>query len=658
MNEPVHVVVMGVSGSGKTTVAAILQDRMGWEFAEADEFHPQANIDKMNNGIPLTDEDRWPWLNTIRDWMTNQEKQGKSTVVTCSALKYSYRDVLRRGTAPVIFMHLDGDRELLASRLAARTDHFMPASLLDSQYATLEELRTDELGAVVDIAGSPAEIASEIEQKINKLIEKSEPVPADADSGEALADVGVYGLGVMGAALARNIASRGYTTAVINIDSATTDSFILNHGDDGDFVPKKKVKDFVEAIERPRKILLMVTAGPAVDSVVADLLPHLDSGDIVVDMGNSHFPDTRRREVSLRQRGIYFVGCGTSGGESGALTGPALMVGGADSAYTQLRPLMESIGARADDGATCAVHVGPGESGHFVKMVHNGIEYADMQLIAEIYHLLHESWGLSNSEVADIFAEWNEGELASYLLEISSEILRYSEGDTDFIDLVSDRAAHKGTGAWSTMIATELGVNVSVLSSALFARFASGSKLRARWPESATSNDGGNGGAADTRRAGDQDVTVEELRESLLVAKRVAYAQGFDLIRTASAEFGWEVDLAQVCLGWRAGCIIRGAMLDEFAEILANDGAPEDILLARADDIERWLPSMRKVVSTSTAAGMPVLAMGVALSYMEESRAKRLPTALIQAQRDFFGAHGFERIDQEGVGFHGPWHSN
>ncbi|MGI6786338.1 MAG: NADP-dependent phosphogluconate dehydrogenase [Gleimia sp.] len=648
MNEPIHVVVMGVSGSGKTTVAAILQDRLGWEFAEADEFHPQSNVDKMHRGIPLTDEDRWPWLNTIRDWMTDQEKKGKSTIVTCSALKYSYREVLRRGTAPVIFMHLDGDRELLAGRLAARTDHFMPASLLDSQYATLEELRPDELGAVVDIAGSPAEIASAIEDKLARITGTGDVHADDSASAKAFADVGVYGLGVMGSALARNIANHGFTTAVINIDSATTDSFILSHGDDGDFVATKNVKDFVESLQRPRKILLMVTAGPAVDSVIADLLPHLDSGDIVVDMGNSHFPDTRRREVSLLQRGIYFVGCGTSGGESGALTGPALMIGGADAAYTQLRPLMESIGAKTEDGASCAVHVGPGASGHFVKMVHNGIEYADMQLIAEIYHLLHESWGMSNAEIADVFADWNRGELASYLLEISAEILRYSEDGVDFVDLVSDRASHKGTGAWSTMIGVELGVNVSVLSSALFARFASGSKVRAGWPEVISE-----GGA---RPAG--DVTVEELRQSLLIAKRVAYTQGFELIRAASAEFGWNVDLAQVCLGWRAGCIIRGAMLDEFAEILGQSGHPEDILLAKVKDIERWLPAMRKVVSSATSVGMPVLAMGVSLSFVEESRAKRLPTALIQAQRDFFGAHGFERVDREGVGFHGPWHSD
>ncbi|MDO5035176.1 MAG: NADP-dependent phosphogluconate dehydrogenase [Actinomycetaceae bacterium] len=645
MSEPIHVVVMGVSGSGKTTVAGILQDRWGWEFAEADEFHPQANIDKMHAGIPLTDEDRAPWLKLIREWMTSQEKAGKSTIVTCSALKKGYRDVLREGGAPVVFMHLDGDHSLLASRLAARTDHFMPPSLLDSQFATLEDLTADELGAVVDIAGTPAEIASQIEVKIKELTHDSARTSA-VEPAEATANVGLYGLGVMGSALARNIASRGFKTAVLNIDPQQTDRFMEAYGSQGEFVPAKSAAEFVASLERPRKILVMVTAGAPVDSVLAELSPHLESGDIVVDMGNSNFRDTRRREVAMRQRGLYFVGTGTSGGEEGALTGPALMIGGADAAYEQLRPIFEAIAARAEDGATCAVHVGPDGAGHLTKTLHNGIEYADMEVIAEIYHLLHGAFGRSNAEIADLFEAWNDTELRSYLLEISAAILRYTSDGEDFIEKVSDRAGHKGTGAWSSMIGIELGVDVGMLVNSLLARFASASKTRDAWPALEVA----------PYPADAFGVSDESLREALLLAKLVAYTQGLGVIRAASDSFEWGIDLAGVCRGWRAGCIIRGAMLDDFANVLDGGADPASILLSSADLVEQYLPSLRRVVAAASLAGAPSVALGSALNYLESVRADRLPTALIQAQRDYFGAHGFERVDMEGKGFHGPWH--
>ncbi|QOR45933.1 NADP-dependent phosphogluconate dehydrogenase [Trueperella pecoris] len=660
-SEPIHVVIMGVSGSGKTTVAAILQDRWGWELAEADEFHPQSNIDKMHAGIPLTDDDRWPWLELIREWMTEQEAHGRPTIVTCSALKRSYRDVLRRGSARVVFMHLDGDRALLSDRLSARMDHFMPASLLDSQYATLEDLRPDELGAVVDIAGTPAGIASDIERKLEALTRQSHVGVPD---GMARANVGVYGLGVMGSALARNLASKGLRTAVTNIDSAYTDRFVLAHGEEGEFVVTKSPAEFVASLERPRKVLLMVTAGPAVDSVLGELSAYLESGDIVVDMGNSHFRDTRRREATMRQRGLYFVGCGTSGGEEGALTGPALMIGGARAPYEQLQPIFETIAARADDGASCAKYVGPDGAGHFAKTLHNGIEYAQMQAIAEVYHLLHNTLGLSNAQVADVFDEWDAEELNSYLLQISAALLRYSHEGSDFIELVADRAGNKGTGAWSTMIGVELGADVSMLAGSLFARFASGSSIRGAWPDVAEGrsddSSGSNAGRTLVGEASELTVegnglTVEDLRHALWLCGLVTYAQGFEVIRRASQVFDWKIDLADVCRGWRAGCIIRGAMLEEFASVLEG-GNPLDIVVKNADTIEQRLASVRNVVSTAVRAGVPLAATNTALNYVESARARRLPAALIQAQRDFFGAHGFEMIDREGGGFHGPWH--
>ncbi|WP_406709923.1 NADP-dependent phosphogluconate dehydrogenase [Trueperella pyogenes] len=653
MTETIHVVVMGVSGSGKTTVAGILQDRWGWQLAEADDFHPQSNIDKMHSGIPLTDYDRWPWLETIRTWMTEHEEAGRSTIVTCSALKKTYRDVLRRGAARVIFMHLDGDHALLASRLATRTDHFMPSSLLDSQFATLEQLQPDELGAVIDIAGTPAQIATTIERKIElmtspgRMPEGSAAVSVSR-AGVAVADVGVYGLGTMGSALARNLAGH-FTTAVMNVDSARTDRFMALHGSEGDFVATASSAEFIAALRRPRKILLVVTAGVAVDSVIAQLSAYLESGDIVVDMGNSHFEDTRRREALLRQRGIRFVGCGISGGERGALNGPALMVGGTAAAWEQLKPILEPIAARADDGASCAVHVGADGAGHLAKIVHNGIEYAQMEVIAEVYHLLRRTLGLTNRQAADVFEQWNRGELNSYLLEISAAVLR-AGADGDFIEQISDRASHKGTGAWSTMIGVDLGVDVSMLAGALFARFASTSRLRGKLGYAAGTAAGQSG--VGVHDAGGE-LTTDDLRQAMWLAKLVSYVQGLEVIRAASERYGWNIDLAGVCRGWRAGCIIRCAMLDELSELL-EFGDPMGVLVKNAERVLGLLPALRKVIGAAGAAQSPAADLAAALAYLDQAREQRLPTALIQAQRDFFGAHGFELEGQEGI-FHGPW---
>lgn len=647
MTEPLHVVIMGVSGSGKTTVAAVLQDRLGWEFAEADEFHPQANIEKMRSGMALTDEDRWPWLELIRQWMTEHEREGRSTIVTCSALKRSYRDILRQGKAQVIFMHLDGDRALLSSRLAARTGHFMPATLLESQYATLEQLDSDELGAVVDIAGTPAQIATEIEQKISALI-KVDNVAQSPESKAAPAEVGLYGLGVMGSALARNLAHKGYSTAVMNIDPDYTDRFMQAHGGEGNFVPAHTVAEFVSSLERPRKVLIMVTAGQAVDSVINQLSEYLESGDIVVDMGNSNFRDTRRREVDLRQRGLHFIGCGTSGGEEGALNGPALMIGATADAYNPMADIFSAIAAKAPDGSSCAVHVGTDGAGHLTKTLHNGIEYADMQTISEVYGVFRHVMKMSNQEISEVLATWNASELGSYLIEISSAILKYKDGKDDFIEKISDRASHKGTGAWSSMLAIELGVEAGMLVNSLFARFSSSSGLGESWHQRFSSPIEG--------KEHTDSINTEDLRRALQLCKIVAYTQGFKVIKAASDTYEWNIDLASVCRGWRAGCIIRGVQLDEFARLLQTEKGPDTLILSNSELIENYLPSLRKVVVAANLAEIPLAAMNSALSYLDSMRALRLPTALIQAQRDYFGAHGFERVDMEGKGFHGPWH--
>lgn len=647
---PVHVVVMGVSGSGKTTVAAILGERFGWRVIEADDLHPQANIDKMSSGQPLNDADRAPWLEKIRATMASSDAVGESTVVTCSALKRAYRDVLRGAGENVVFMHLHGPRELLEARLSARTGHFMPPGLLDSQFDTLELLDADERGAQVDITPVPADIVTDIVGRLTDMENAQRKHDRDArayELGRGKADIGLYGLGVMGSALARNLARKGYRVAVANLDPAVTDEFVAHYSSEGEFVAASGITDFAAVLSEPRVALVMVTAGDAVDSVAEQLAAQFDSGDVIVDMGNSHFADTRRREATYAERGINFVGCGTSGGEEGALNGPALMVGGSRAAYDRLGEMLESIAAQADDGRACCVHVGPDGAGHFAKTIHNGIEYADMQLISEAYALLTPTV----HDLSAQFARWNDGELNSFLMSITADILaQEDEPGRPMIDVIDDVAGQKGTGMWTAQSAIGMGVDAGVLVSALLARFASASAVR-----DAVAVDAYSGGRTNDGAAGGADF-VEDVRRALYVGKIVAYAQGFDVIDAASAEYGWGIDKSALALTWRAGCIIRADILDVIADIFAQSSAPGALFVSEpfATKLRDYVPSLRRVVAAAALAGTPVPAFSSALTYVDTLAADRLPTALIQAQRDYFGAHGFRRVDAEGV-FHREW---
>lgn len=645
---PVHIVVMGVSGSGKTTVAGILGDRLGWTVIEADDLHPKSNIDKMASGHPLDDDDRAPWLVKIRDVMAGFDADGKSTVVTCSALKRSYRDILREAGDNVVFMHLHGARDLLESRLNARTGHFMPADLLDSQFATLEALQDDELGAEIDIAHTPARIASIIEARLDEMSatrrkhyrdERIEQLGIDKK-----ADVGLYGLGVMGTAIARNLARRGYRVAIANVDPAVMDAFIDDYGHEGVFLPSLSIEDFAAQLSEPRVALLMVTAGSPVDSVSDQVAAQFDRGDIIVDMGNSHFDDTRRRQTEFADRGIHFVGCGTSGGEEGALAGPALMVGGSREAYDRLSPILEKIAAKADDGRACCLHVGSDGAGHFVKTIHNGIEYADMQLISEAYALMAPI--LSAKELSEMFGMWNQGELSSFLMEITSDILSQEDKPgMPIIDVIDDVAGQKGTGMWTAQVAISLGVDASLLIEALLARFASASPLR-RLVEM----------TVDAPQVPAEKEFIEDVRRALYVGKIVAYAQGFQVIDAASDIYAWDINKAQLALTWREGCIIRADFLDIIARIFTETAVPGALLVSEpfVSTLAEYLPSLRRVVAYGVHSGVATPAFSAALAYLDTLRADRLPTALVQAQRDYFGAHGFRRIDLEGV-FHRQW---
>ena len=465
----------------------------------------------------------------------------------------------------------------------------------------------------------------------------------------ALAQIGVTGLAVMGRNLARNLARSGFAVAVHNRTFARTTSLVADHGGEGTFVPAESVADFVASLERPRKIIVMVQAGAPTDAVIDGLVPLLEPGDIVVDAGNAHFPDTRRREAALREQGLHFVGTGVSGGEEGALLGPSIMPGGTAEAYAELGPILETIAAKVD-GAPCCTHVGPDGAGHFVKMVHNGIEYADMQLIAEAYDLLRHGLGASAGELAGVFAEWNTGDLESFLIEITAEVLGHTDPVTGraFVDVVADQAEQKGTGRWTVQSALDLGVPITGIAEATFARALSGSA-----PQRAAAA-GTLPGNAGEWAVTDRDAFVEDVRLALYASKVVVYSQGFDQIAAASAEYDWAIDRGAMARIWRGGCIIRARFLDRITQAFERDPLLP-LLLADpyfADEVGQGVPSWRRVVAQAALNGVPTPAFCSSLAYYDGVRAQRLPANLIQAQRDFFGAHTYRRTDRAG-----SWHT-
>jgi 6-phosphogluconate dehydrogenase len=464
------------------------------------------------------------------------------------------------------------------------------------------------------------------------------------------AQIGVTGLAVMGSNLARNLARHGHVVALHNRTQARTDRLLAEHGAEGRFVPSSSMKEFVASLERPRRVIIMVKAGAGTDAVIDELAALMEPGDIIVDGGNAHFADTRRREAALRERGLHFVGTGISGGEEGALNGPSIMPGGSKEAYASLGPLLESIAAQVD-GVPCCTHVGADGAGHFVKMVHNGIEYADMQLIAEAYDLLRYGAGLDVPQIAEVFRGWNSGELESYLVEITAQVLAQTDAATGgpLVDVITDAAEQKGTGRWTVQIALDLGVPVSGIAEAVFARSLSGHTDQRAAARALP-------GPASAWQVEDADGFVEDVRQALYASKIVAYAQGFDMIRAGAQEYGWDVDLGAMATIWRGGCIIRAVFLDRIRQAYDADPQLASLLLdgGFAAAVAAAQASWRRVVAGAAAHGIPVPGFAGALSYYDGLRRDRLPAALIQGLRDYFGAHTYRRTDREGS-FHTLW---
>ena len=471
-------------------------------------------------------------------------------------------------------------------------------------------------------------------------------------STPAQANIGVIGLAVMGSNLARNLARHGHTVAVFNRTHARTLAHLESHRAEGAFVGAETLEEFVAALVRPRRVVIMVQAGPGTDAVIDQLAPLLEEGDIIVDGGNAHFEDTRRREAQLREVGLHFVGAGISGGEVGALEGPSIMPGGSPESYAALGPILESIAARVD-GEPCCAHLGPDGAGHFVKMVHNGIEYADMQFIAEAYDVLTAA-GLTAPEVADVFREWNTGELDSFLIEITAEVLDQVDAATGrpLVELIVDAAEQKGTGRWTVQTALELGVPASTIAESVFARSASGDRAVREAARGVLSGPDRELPAVERRQL------VDDVRDALWSSKVVAYAQGLEQIRKASDEYHWGVDIATVARLWRGGCIIRARLLKQISDEYAV-GRLATLLVApsiRSGLAERQ-GAWRRVVAAATTAGVPVPGFSSALAYYDTVRAERLPAALVQGLRDNFGAHTYGRVDRAGA-FHTLWSSD
>jgi 6-phosphogluconate dehydrogenase len=463
-------------------------------------------------------------------------------------------------------------------------------------------------------------------------------------------DIGLIGLAVMGQNLVLNIESRGFQVSVFNRTGATTREFVARHPRK-QLVDAQTLPDFVASLTVPRRIMLMVQAGAAVDAVIEQLIPLLAPGDIVIDGGNSLYTDTERRDAWLADKGLRFVGAGVSGGEEGARKGPAIMPGGPASTWHELRPIFESIAARAE-GEPCVTHIGPGGAGHFVKMVHNGIEYGDMQLICEAYHLFTAA-GMSTAEIAAVFNRWNDGPLQSYLIQITGKALEQIDADTGkpVVELILDKAGQKGTGRWTLINAAENAVVVSTINAAVEARVLSSQKaLRV---------------LASTQLAGPfapigmmRDVLVAKVHDALYASKVVSYTQGLDMMRTMSEKKGWNLDLAAIAAIWRGGCIIRARFLNRITEAYRADPGLSNLMLAPffKDLMNRAQQPWREVVALAVSAGIPVPAFSASLAYYDSLRSARLPANLLQAQRDFFGAHTYERVDRpEGQWFHTLW---
>jgi 6-phosphogluconate dehydrogenase len=468
---------------------------------------------------------------------------------------------------------------------------------------------------------------------------------------EKKADIGLIGLAVMGENLVLNMERNGFTVAVYNRTVEKVDKFIQGRGKGKKFIAAHSIQDFVKALERPRKVMMLVKAGKAVDDFIELLLPYLDPGDIIIDGGNTHFPDTIRRTAYVESKGLLYIGTGVSGGEEGALMGPSMMPGGSPEAWKHVKTIFQAISAKVEDGSPCCEWVGENGAGHFVKMVHNGIEYGDMQLICEAYQIMKEYLGLTSDEMHKVFAEWNTGDLDSYLIEITRDILGFKENGISLVEKILDTAGQKGTGKWTAVSALDLGIPLTLIGEAVFARCLSAQKDERVIASKLLTG-------PKPLFNGDKKAFIEDIRQALFASKIVSYAQGYALMHEAAKEYGWKLNNGGIALMWRGGCIIRSVFLGKIKEAFDKNPSLTNLLLDPyfKEKITTAQAGWRRTIGAAIINGIPVPALTTALAYFDGYRSERLPANLLQAQRDYFGAHTYERVDKpRGEFFHTNW---
>lgn len=616
------IVIMGVSGSGKTTIGKMLAERMGCAFYDGDDFHPPENVAKMAAGIPLTDDDRAGWLKALAGLMQAEIEAGRCGVVACSALKGSYRDTLRGDHRRLVkFVYLHGDFETILERMRRR-QHFMRPEMLRSQFDTLEAPH-DIL--TVDVRLSPEQITQMI---IDQIV-------------QPVVSMGIIGLGLVGRLLAQNLTRSGRVPAGYDPLEAQLEWL--------DIPIAHSLEELTSMLSAPRTLLLALPAAQ-VEPVLSALRPMLQPGDVLIDAGNAAFTDTERRAEVFAAVGVHFIGMGVSGSPRDVLWGPGLVASGSFEGWRRVEPLFQSIAAKTADGQPCAAWLGSGGAGHFAKMVHNGIEYGAMQLIAEVYDLLHRGAGMSAAELAGIFRQWNAGELQSYLIEVTAGILAQPDevSGGPLVEMIVDAVAGKGTGAAVAHAALELGVPIPTIQAGLESRFLSALK-----PERVAAS----ASLGQARSIPGDPAKLAAAAKGALAASLVClYAQSFSLLARASAEYGWNMPLASAARAWRQGSIIRAALLDDAAAAFERQPDLPNLLLdaAHAKVALAQESVWREVVAAGVQSGIPVLALGSSLAYFDAYRSEQLPTNLTQAQRDLFGAHTYRRVDRQGA-FHTDW---
>jgi len=606
----------------------MLSVELGIPFYDGDDFHPKTNIEKMSAGEPLDDLDREPWLEHLNE-LAKENLQETSCIIACSALKQYYRILLQKDIkSHVKWVHLDGSFEQIIERLESRQDHFMPKGLLQSQFEILEQ-PNDAL--TINIKNTPKDIVKMIKDNLSDK-----------------AEIGLVGLGVMGKSLSRNMANKGFKMALYNRrltgkEENVAVDFVKEFDELSSAMPFDNMERFVTSLQTPRKIMLMVNAGKTIDIVIEELLPHLSEGDILIDGGNSNYNKTNERESYLKSKNIFFIGAGVSGGEEGALKGPSIMPGGDAATYKKVSHIYDAIAAKDSTDLPCCTYIGPQGSGHFVKMVHNGIEYAEMQLICEVYGVL-KSMGKNPDEIASVFNGWKTS-ASSYLLEITIDILRKKEGEGWLLDKIMDKAGNKGTGNWTTIATAQLGVPSTLIAAALFARYTSFYKEQRTELNSKF------------QKESDQkpEILESDLLNAYKFARIVNHYQGFKLISEASNKHNWNLNLSEIARIWTNGCIIRSSLmqnlvdnLKETQDLLSN---PEII-----HQLQGHKPAMLSVVSKCILSEIPIPCLSESINFFNGITTAESTANLIQAQRDYFGAHTYQRIDDEsGKSYHSDW---